>query len=98
MTTQWDLQRGYEPLSFEALSIRASSRPDSEELRKRQQRAAAWVGVVGGLMAAGLIGLLVGVPEGVGAAVVLGALGWLRGRFNGAFQRGADLVAAKATK
>ena len=93
MTAQWDLQRG-----IEAPATPVRSKPDSEELRDRQRRAAGWVGAVAGLLLGGIIAGVVGVPEGAGAAIAFGTLGWLRGRYSGVFQRDADLAAPRAAE
>ena len=61
-------------------------------LAARQQRTAAWMGAGAGLLL-GVTVVIVGVPQGAVAATLLGALGGLRGRYNGVFRRGGHFVA-----
>jgi hypothetical protein len=64
---------------------------------QRREAAARW-GAVAGLLGGGLIATWAAEPEWMVAAPLLATIGWLRGRANGSFQRGARVARVLASE
>ena len=97
MATELCLQHGVADPSSEVSAVRGSP-IQIAGLAARRQRTAAWVGAGAGLLLGVMVGVIVGVPEGAVAATLLGALGGLRGRYNGVVRRGGHLVATGSAR